>query len=97
MGSDNIWPARHVGEAYAVGADWAPRLEGATISGTPTAVLLSGSVDINQAPPVGFNPVVGSVQNVWLSGGAPGLVRVMLTIETSDGRTLQEVYALRVL
>lgn len=93
----NLWGNKYVAEAYAVGADWAPRLEGATISGTPSAVLLSGTVGINQAPPSGFDPVSGPVQNVWLSGGVPGLVRVMLTIETSDGRTLQEVYSFKVL
>lgn len=94
---DNTWDDKYEDEAYAVGADWAPRLGSATISGTPAAVVLSGTVGVNQAPPAGFNPVNGSVQNVWLSGGAPGLVRVMLTIETSDGRTLQEIYAFRVL
>lgn len=96
MATDLVWEDMHAGEAFAVGADWAPQLGGDTIDNA-TAVLLSGDVQLNVNPPPAFTPVDGSVQYVWRSGGTAGICRVMVTANTTDGRVLKEIYTFRVL
>lgn len=93
---DLEWEDTIAGEAHAVGADWAPALDGETLTQV-SVTLLSGSIDLNVNPPAGFTELAGTVQKVWRSGGAPGLCRVMLTAETSGGSVLKQVFTFRVL
>lgn len=86
---------RYPAEAFPIGIDWAPRLAGDTIADS-AAVLVIGTVTID-APPPGFQPVSGTTSRVWASGGAPGIVKIMMQVTTGDGRILKDMITFRVL
>lgn len=82
------WPSKRPQEVFVNGLDWADLLDGADVVSTAAAVLGDSSVVLN-VPEASY--MEGTVQRVWVSGGAPGRNRVLLTVILSDGRVLQEV------
>jgi len=78
------WTDKYPDEQFPNSVDWAAILDGATII-TSTAVTMLGDVDIIE---VDFD---GPVQEIWIAGGSPGLVRVRCGIQTSDERHLEVI------
>jgi hypothetical protein len=79
------WPNKDPDEVDFRTHDWTAELSGSTISGTPTATVVSGDVVIDSVS------ISGAVQTVWLSGGTDGaLCRIELEADFADGRTIQE-------
>jgi len=89
----DTWHNKRQREVFPNEIDWSELLGGAAITACAVEVI-EGVVNLTQPQPTS---ATGAVQTVWVSGGEPGKVRALCSIETDDGRTLEHVVSFTVI